>query len=196
VAQPNAGRIERGGFGNGQSPAVRNDRPLQNAPQPQMNQATPRNDSRGGFSRFGSPGNGNAPAAPRQEYRQNLQQNDRPQFNGGGQNNRQEPLRISPPVVRERPQQFDRPSPPQYQGPRYEAPRQSMPQRQMPSYNPPQRQSAPSYSPPARQSAPSYSAPRGNSGGGGGGGSRPSGGGGGGGSNHGGGNGGHGGGRR
>jgi hypothetical protein len=129
-------RVERNGFGaTGQSVTPRNDRP-QNAPQ-------------GGFSRFGSTGNA-APQAPRQEYRQNYQQNNRPQNNApSAPSTRQEPLRIAPPVVRER-------NTPQYQAPR---------------------PSAPSYNPPPRQSAPSYSAPR-NNGGGGGGGSRPSGGGG------------------
>ena len=156
AGSPAQQQVQRNGFGgNGQNPAVRSDRPSMNSPQQQ-----------GGFSRFGSPGN-NAPQAPRQNY----QQSDRPQNNGSA--GRQEPLRIAPPVVRERPNS------PQYQGPRnqsqpqYQAPRQAAPQYQAP------RQSAPSYSPPARQSAPS--APHGNSGGGGGGGARPSGGGGGGG---------------
>jgi uncharacterized protein DUF6600/FecR-like protein len=159
--------------------AMRNDRPSQVTrpqQQPQVSQpAAPRNENRGGWNRFGSPGNsgnsGNQPAAPRQEFRQNPQPNDRPRNfspgGGGGSGRSQEPLRIQPPVVRERP------SAPRYSAP---APRQSMP----------------SYSAPApRQSAPS--APRGNSGGGGGGGSRQSGGGGGG---HQSGGGGHGGGRR
>jgi hypothetical protein len=158
-ANPQAAqRVERNGFGNtgngGQQAAPRNDRPA--------------GAQQGGWNRFGTPGN-SAPQPPRQEYRQNYQQNNnRPQSNPAPSNNganRQQPLRIAPPVVRERP------STPQYQ-----APRQSSP-----SYSPPPRQSAPSYSQPSRPSAPSYSAPRGNSGGGGGGGSHPSGGGGGGG---------------
>jgi hypothetical protein len=178
-AQPMQQRVERNGFGRtGENLTPRNDRP-QGAPQ-------------GGWNRFGSPGNG-APQAPRQDSRQNFQQNNRPQVNApsapNGPSGRQEPLRVAPPVVRERPS-----------APQYQAPRQSAP-----SYSPPPRQSAPSYSPPPRQSAPSFSAPRGNSGGGGGG-SHPSGGGGGGGNSrpsggggggHSGGNsGGHGGGRR
>lgn len=157
-------RVERSGFG-GSAPNTNTS--------PRPNAAGPRNDRpqgapQGGFNRFGSPGS-TAPQAPRQDYRQNAQPNNRPQYNGStGQANRQEPLRITPPMVRERP------SAPQYQAPR---------------------PSAPSYSAPPRQSAPSYSAPSRPSGGGGGGGSHPSGGGGGGGHSSGGG-GGHGGGRR
>jgi hypothetical protein len=168
--QTNSPRVERNGFGgNGQRQDMRNDRPSQTPQQaPQMNQPGPRNDNRGGWNRFGSPGNGggNPPAAaPRQENRpappQNAQpNNDRPRNfapNGGGNgggNGRQEPLRMAPPVVRERPS-----------GQRYEAPRQSMPsynpppQRSAPSYSPPPQRSAPSYSPPPQRSAPSYSPP-------------------------------------
>jgi hypothetical protein len=192
--QVNAPRVERNGFGgNGQSPVMRNnDRPMQT---PQGNQpAGPRNNDRGGWNRFGSPGNsGGSPAAPpRQDFRQNQQampqnnNNDRPRFNdpNRGGANRQEPLRIAPQVMRERPSQ-----------PQYQAPRQSAPQYQAP------RQSAPS-NPAPRQSPPSFSAPRGNGGGGNGGGGGHSNGGGGGHSNggggggHSGGGGGHGGGRR
>jgi hypothetical protein len=161
-------QVQRNGFGaSGQNPGVRNDRPSVNSPQ-------------GGWNRFGSPGNN----APQQAPRQNFQQNDRPQFNGG---NRQEQLRIAPPVVRERPNQ---PQSQRQESPRYQAPPQQAPRSEAPRFQQQQRQSAPSYSPPPRQSAPSFSAPRGNGGGGGGGGSRPSGGGGGGG-NHSGGSGGH-----
>jgi hypothetical protein len=146
---PQVNAPQRNGFGaTGQSPAMRNDRPAQ---APQMSQPAPRNDTRGGFSRFGTPGNSGSPStiAPRQDYRQSPQYNA-PHYNApsGGSYNRQEPLRIAPSVVRERPS-----------APSYSAPHQS----------------APSYSAP-HQSAPSYSAPR-NSGGGG---SHPSGGGGGG----------------
>ena len=74
------------------------------------------------------------------------------------ENRRPESMRISPPVV------HDRPSNPGYNSPRQSSPSYSAP-RQSPSYSAP------------RQSAPSYSAPR--SGGGGGGGGRSSGGGGG-----------------
>ena len=173
-AAPSVNAPQRNGFGaSAQSPAaVERPAPRLSAPQgSQTNQPAPRTDNRGGWSRFGSPGNsGNgAPAGNRRQFQQAPQSNS-----GGGGSNRQEPLRIAPPVVRERPNT-----------PSYSAPRQSAP-----SYSAPARPSAPSYSAPARPSAPSYSAPRG--GGGGGGGNRPSGGGGGG---HAGG-GGHGGGRR
>ena len=140
--------------------APRNDR---QSASPQVSQpSAPRNDSRGGWQRFGSPSGGTnapsqrqAPAAPRQEYRANPDgQAQRFGMPGGG-SGRQDSLRIAPPVVRERPSN--------------NAPRQSAP-----SYSAPQRQSAPSYSAP-RQSAPAPrnnggggggSAPRGNSGGG------------------------------
>ena len=151
-------------YGSG-SPAQtpRNDRQAP-APRPQVSQpAAPRNDSRGGWQRFGSPSGGGAPsqgqspAVPRQEYRGNPNAGQAQRFgmpnSGSG---RQDSLRIAAPVVRERPS--------------YSAPRQSAP-----SYSAPQRQSARSYSAPQRQSAP---APRNN--GGGGGGARNSGGGGGG----------------
>jgi hypothetical protein len=148
---PSVNAPQRGGFGsNGQAPAVRNDRPQ---------------GSQGSWNRFGTPGNstGAAPATPRQDFRQSPQNNGGQRF--GAPNNgmsRQESLRISPPVVRDR-----------QNSPSFNAPRQNSP-----SFNAP-RQSAPSFSAP-RQSAPSFSAPRGG-GGGGGAGSRPSGGGGGGG---------------
>jgi hypothetical protein len=100
---------------------------------PRVDRAAP--SSQGGWQRFGSPSpsNGNSPAqrqntpAPRQNYPQQNNVPARNQYMGGGN---PQPLRIAPPVVRERP-----------------------------SYSAPQRQSSPSYSAP-RQSAPSYSAPR------------------------------------
>ena len=120
--------VERNGFGGtAQSPAMRNDRP---SPAPQ-----------GNYQRFGSTGNAGQ-SAPRQDYRSSPG-SSRPQYSAppSSNYNRQEPLRISPPVVRERPSS--------------------------PSYSPPPRQSAPSYSAP-HQSAPSYSAPHSSGGGGGG----------------------------
>ena len=147
--QPAANRNGTGATGQAQ----RNDRPSA-GPQASRPAASPSNDSRGGWQRFGTPGGGNnapsqrqAPTAPRQDYRSNS-----PSAGSG----RQESLRIAPPVVRQRPS---------YSAPSYSAPRYSAP-----SYNAP-RQSAPSYSAP-RQSAPAPrsngggSAPRGNSGGG------------------------------
>ena len=132
--QGNSPAAARNGFGQVQRPAA--------APQ-QNQQAAPRNDTnRGGWQRFGSPapGNANSPAqrqnnpAPRQNYQSSPSNNrQQPQTRGNQYSSgasRQESLRITPPVVRERP-----------------------------SYNAPQRQNAPSYSAP-RQSAPSYSAPR------------------------------------
>ena len=163
-----AANAPRSGFtGSNPSPAMRNDRPSQ-APQA--------GENRGSWSRFGSPGtSGNPPAsAPRQEFRQNSQPGGS-RYNGpSGGGGSAQPLRIAPPVVRERPSY-----------PSYSAPRQSAP-----SYSAP-RQSAPSYSAP-HQSAPTYSAPRSSGGGGGGSAPHSSGGGGGGHSS----GGGHGGGRR
>jgi hypothetical protein len=160
--------------GTGQNQIMRND--ARNDRQaPSVNQA-PRNDNRGGWQRFGSPGGSNnappqqpqqsAPAAPRQEYRNNPRSdgnsqpyNQRYNQPSGGYS-RQESLRMAPPVVRERP------SAPSYSAPRQSAPSYNAPRQSAPSYNAP-RQSAPSYNAP-RQSAPSYSAPRSNGGGGGG----------------------------
>jgi hypothetical protein len=202
--QVNQPAAPRGGFGStGRNEVMRNDRPS-----PQVNQPGSRNENRGGWNRFGSPGNNPVapPAAPRQEPRQNPQMNDRPRFNGspngngggnGGGNSfgrQQEPLRIAPPVVRERPnapaQRYEAPryqAPPQqrYEAPRYQAPPQQ--RNEAPRYQAPPQQhyEAPRYSPPPQQhqSAPSYSAPRGGGGGGGGGGHQGGGGGNGGGNN-------------
>ena len=138
-------------WGGRQNPAIQNTRPSGGSQAPAQ---APR--SGGEWQRFGEPNTGagrsSVGGAPRGEGlatqpRSNGQESGRPGS-----------MRISPPVVHERPST-----------PGYNAPRQSAP-----SYNAP-RQSAPSYSAP-RQSAPSYSAPRS---GGGGGGGRPSGGGGG-----------------
>lgn len=179
-AQGSVLRSEGSGVrGAGQSQTMRNDtRNDRQAPganqAPSVNQA-PRNDNRGGWQRFGSPGGSNnapqqpqqsAPAAPRQEYRSsprsegNSQPYNQRYSQPYGGNGRQESLRMAPPVVRER-----------QSAPGYNSPRQSAPSNSAPSYNAP-RQSAPSYSAP-RQSAPSYSAPRSNGGGGGGGNSAP-----------------------
>src|SRR5262249_2254643 len=80
VNQPQQ-RVERNGFGAGNpNTAPRNDRPMPKAPnqsQRQMNQTAPRND-RGGWNRFGAPGNG-APQAPPPAHRQNTP-SDRPRF--------------------------------------------------------------------------------------------------------------------
>jgi hypothetical protein len=129
-------------LGGRQNPATQNTRPLGGSQTPAQ---APR--SGGGWQRFGEPNTGGGGSSvggtPRGEGfatqpRSNGQESGRPGS-----------MRISPPVVHERPS--------------------------TPGYNTP-RQSAPSYSAP-RQSAPSNNAPR--SGGGGGGGGRPSGGGGG-----------------
>jgi FecR protein len=121
------------------------------SPSPQVSQpSAPRNDSRGGWQRFGTPAGGNsapnqgqAPAAPRQNF-QSGPRNQSPAYNAPrGGSGRQESLRIAPPVVRERP-----------------------------SYNAPRQQSAPSNSAPAPRSNGGGSAPRGNSGGGNSGGNR------------------------
>ena len=156
AAQGNQPAVTRNGFG---SQAQR-----QSAAPQTTQPAAPRNDvNRGGWQRFGSPapGNTNTPGqrqnnapAPRQNSYQSSPYNSRPQqqqpsapaprgnqYVGGGAN-RQESLRIAPPVVRERPS--------------YNAPRPSAP-----SYSAP-RQSAPSA---PRQSAPSNGGSHGNSGG-------------------------------
>ena len=140
AGQGNQAATNRSGFGGTGQQAQRSASPSTGQPS-----ASPSNDNRGGWQRFGTPGGGNsAPSqrqtqtAPRQDYRSN------PPAAGYG---RQESLRIAPPVVRQRPS---------YSAPSYSAPRQSAP-----SYSAP-RQSAPSYSAP-RQSAP---APRSSGGGG------------------------------
>ncbi|MBS1856207.1 MAG: FecR domain-containing protein [Acidobacteria bacterium] len=160
--------------GGGADPAFR-----QQSAAPRSQQVAPRQQDRGGWQRFGSPGGasqaaprGEQQAAPRQQNRGGFgQPQPRQEFmNQPGGNNysapnsgpsRQESLRVAPPVVRERPS---------YSAPRYSAP--SAPRYSAPSY------SAPRYSAPSapRYSAPSYSAPRSSGGGGGG---RPAGGGGG-----------------
>jgi hypothetical protein len=157
--QGNQPAVDRNGSG-GTGQAQRNGRP---SPSPQVSQpSAPRNDSRGGWQRFGAPGGGNnapsqgqSPAAPRQDFRSSPSpSNQAPRSNApAAGSGRQEALRIAPPVVRERPS---------YHAPGYSAPRQSAP-----SYSAP-RQSAPSYSAPAPRNNGGGSAPRGNSGGGGG----------------------------
>src|ERR1017187_10481912 len=89
--------------------------------------ASPSNDSRGGWQRFGTPGGGNSapsqrqtPAAPRQDYRSSTP---------GAGSSRQESLRIAPPVVRQRPSY----SAPSYSAPRYSAPSYSAPRQSAPS---------------------------------------------------------------
>jgi hypothetical protein len=141
-------------------------------------QAAPRQSSpqenRGGGQRFGGAGNRGDQPQPQREAQPQAQPQQRPQeyrnqprgYNGyGGGNNRQESIRVAPPVVRERPS-YSAPRYNRQSSPSYSSPRQSAPSRPSPSYSAP-RQSAPS-----RQEA-----PRNNGGGGGG---RPSGGGGGG----------------
>ncbi len=161
AGQGNQPAANRGGFGGTGQVQQRNDRP---SARPQAGQpaASPGNDSRGGWQRFGTPGGGNndpnqrqTPTAPRQDYRSNSP------ASGSG---RQEPLRIAPPVVRQRPSYNEpsynapRQSEPSYGSPRQSSPSQSAPRQSEPSYGSP-RQSAPSYNAP-RQSAPSYNAPR------------------------------------
>lgn len=149
-------RQPAGQWGGRQSPALQNTRPSGGS---QGQAQSPR--SGGAWHGFGEPNTGgrsSAGSAPRSEGFVG-------QPRSNGPESRPESMRISPPVV------HDRPSNPGYNSPRQASPSYSAP-RQSPSYSAP-RQSAPSYSAP-RQSAPSYSAPR--SGGGGGGGGRSSGG--------------------
>ncbi len=155
-------------WGGRQNPATQNTRPSGGSQAPAQSQ--------GGASwrRFGEPGNenrgvgtggGNSGAGG-----QRFESQPR---SSAPQNSRPESMRISPPVVHERPSSGQSYGAPRQSAPSYSAPRQSAP-----SYSAP-RQSAPSYSAP-RQSAPSYSAPSRSGGGGGGGngnGGHPSGGG-------------------
>jgi FecR protein len=131
--QPAANRNGSVGTGQAQRPSAT----------PQSSQpSAPRNDSRGGWQRFGTPAGGNS--APNQGQGAAPRQQDFRSSPGG-----QSPsLRIAPPVVRERPS--------------YNAPRQ----QSAPSYSAPRQQSAP-----APRSNGGGSAPRGSSGGNSGGGS-------------------------
>jgi len=154
------GQTNRGGSGSAGQPLDRRSTP-QETPQQQggwqrfgspgsSQPAAPRSESTPGRS-FGYRGNDSTPqASPRQQYQSNPGSGR--QFGGGG--GRPESLRVTPPVVRERPS--------------FSAPRQSAP-----SY------SAPRSAPSASRSAPSGGGGGGRSSGGGGGGGRPSGGGGG-----------------
>src|ERR1019366_1777232 len=127
AGQENQPAANRNGFGaTGQ--AQRNDRPSA-TPQAGQPSASPSNDSRGGWQRFGTPGAGNnapsqrqTPTAPRQDYRSSA-----PSAGSG----RQESLRIAPPVVRQRPSY----SAPSYSAPRYSAPSYSAPRQSAPSYS-------------------------------------------------------------
>ncbi|MBI3471417.1 MAG: FecR domain-containing protein, partial [Candidatus Solibacter usitatus] len=97
-----------------------------------------RRESNDGWRRFGDrrdPGAGDRPSPPARVERQ-----DAPRFNGPS-NDRQESIRMNPPIVRER------------SSPRYEAPRQEAPRHEAPRYQAP-RQEAPRYE------APRYQAPR------------------------------------
>jgi hypothetical protein len=163
--QGNQPAVNRNGSGS-PAQAQRNDRPSSSSPQVSQPSA-PRNDSRGGWQRFGAPGGGNnsapdqrqSPAAPRQDYRSSPG-NQAPRYTApAGGSGRQESLRIAPPVVRERPSY----SAPSYSAPRQSAPSYSAPRQSAPSYSAP-RQSAPSYSAPAPRNSGGGSAPRGNSG--------------------------------
>ncbi len=176
------GRPSGAQWGGRQNPATQNTRPAGGSPAPGQSPA----GGGGGWRRFGEPSNGGRSGGNGAEGAQRFESQPR---SSAPQGNRPESMRISPPVVHERPSgenfggsrqsapsySAPRQSAPSYGGSRESAPSYSAPRQSAPSYSAP-RQSAPSYSAP-RQSAPSYSAPR--SGGGGGGTGRSSGGGGG-----------------
>jgi hypothetical protein len=170
------GGVERGGLGSGQQPRSQVQQ-QQFTPRTEQ-QAAPRQENRGGWQRFGSPGNsGSAPqqqsqSPQRQQYTQQYrqspsegrtfgnprgqsqpQQQSRPEYNAPsrGSDRGGQSFRVAPPVVRERQS---------YSAPRSETPRQSAP-----SYSAP-RQSAPSYGGSRPSGGGGGSAPRGNSGGG------------------------------